>query len=570
MKYLLTLLLLILPLAAQANTTITALPTIPSPGVVLGTSVLALDQNSTGTLTTYQASMNTISSFVFSAVNPVCSISGMPTVCGSFFGFVLPNWYGGFCDANWDTNNNFHDDSAAIQTALGSGYPVYIYHCKIAAPVQYTVDHGLLMSFSNIVTNDTFEPTNDFAPGGIFLPDNLGQLCAIDQNGWSDIGINGLHLHANNQPVGSAGLCNTHSNRDGLVFWYITNVSVQNMGMAFGGPTDSTGIPVIGNTTNIGCPDGTVTSYGCGTQVQISNFSFAHVFWGIRANFSDNHFINFYIANTKVAIASYNRFTGGASFTDGRIEFNGGGSSIGTSALYPQGDATVAGVVSAGGFASWDMSNVQFEQNSSPNVDVEGGGGVTLSGGHVYSTNNALAPVDSMFYIGTGTTGGGSLLISNMFMVPNTSHPAYGIAGGSLSNGGTHVSVVNSYASENFGATANFNWSVTPNQLYFQVLGQPIYDHGSSIGVRIGTNAPVSGVDIGTQGLGIGSSYGGIVSAPLNGAIIQGNVGIGTTNPLGPLEIGGLATTAPIGTTTGALTLCIDSNNVVYKKASCP
>ena len=559
---LLTLFLIALSSGAYANTTITALPTIPSPGVVLGTSVMAIDQNSTGTLTTYQASFNTLSSFVFSAVNPVCSLSGMPTVCGSFFGFVLPQWYGGFCGANWNQNNNVQDDAPSINAALASGLPVYIGNCKIATPVQYSADHQLLFSFTNITTNDTFINNYDFAPGGIFLPNNLGQLCAIDQFGWDDIGMRGIHIHANNQSSGSAGVCNTHAIRNGQTdFFYINYLSVQNMGMGFGGPTNSSGVPQIGNTTNIGCPDGTVTSYGCDTQVQIHNFTFAHLYWGIRANFSDSQFSNFFIANTNVAIASYNRYTGGASFNNGRIEYNGP-ATIGTSSLYPQGDALASGVVSGGGYASWDMTNIQFEQNSSPDIDIEGGGSVQITNGHDFTPAGARTPFDSVIHIGTSTTGGGSLLMSNFQIGIGTQHPAYGIDGASTSNGGTFISVVNSNGFT--GATSDFNFSAQPTSLFFQVLGRPIYDHGSSIGVRIGTAAPISGVDIGTQGLGIGSGYAGVTAAPINGAIIQGNVGIGTTSPLSKLGIVGLGTTAPIGTTTGSCAVHLDSAGNAY------
>ena len=48
--------------------------------------------------------------------------------------------------------------------------------------------------------------------------------------------------------------------------------------------------------------------------------------------------------------------------------------------------------------------------------------------------------------------------------------------------------------------------------------------------VGIGTNDPKSKLDI-NGGLTIGSGYAGSVAAPTNGAIIEGPVGIGTTNP---------------------------------------
>ena len=58
---------------------------------------------------------------------------------------------------------------------------------------------------------------------------------------------------------------------------------------------------------------------------------------------------------------------------------------------------------------------------------------------------------------------------------------------------------------------------------------------GANVG--IGVN-PVNKLDV-TGGIAIGAGYAGVNFAPLNGAIIQGNVGIGTTGPQATLDVSG-------------------------------
>jgi hypothetical protein len=66
--------------------------------------------------------------------------------------------------------------------------------------------------------------------------------------------------------------------------------------------------------------------------------------------------------------------------------------------------------------------------------------------------------------------------------------------------------------------------------------------------VGIGTAAPVNSLDISGAAV-IGSSYAGVATAPSNGVLVQGNVGIGNTSPGALLDVG-LA-----GTTTGTIRL---------------
>lgn len=66
------------------------------------------------------------------------------------------------------------------------------------------------------------------------------------------------------------------------------------------------------------------------------------------------------------------------------------------------------------------------------------------------------------------------------------------------------------------------------------------------------------------------NSWSGVNTFTNGVLVLTGNVGIGTTNASGaPLVIVGLGTAAPIGTS-AAGSLCIDSANNVYRKATCP
>ena len=90
------------------------------------------------------------------------------------------------------------------------------------------------------------------------------------------------------------------------------------------------------------------------------------------------------------------------------------------------------------------------------------------------------------------------------------------------------------------------------------VTGSSISGLGTAAFANIGTSGPVIGE------LTTVNNY----SANQN---FLGSVGVGgTASNLSTLNVVGLGTGAPIGTTTGAYALCIDGSNNVYKKSSCP
>jgi hypothetical protein len=103
--------------------------------------------------------------------------------------------------------------------------------------------------------------------------------------------------------------------------------------------------------------------------------------------------------------------------------------------------------------------------------------------------------------------------------------------------------------------TDNFAiYDFSTNQKVFQI------NPGGNIGLGV---VPVNKLDVG-GGLAVGAGYSGSSTTPLNGAIIEGNVGIGTTAPANKLDVeGGLAVGAGYsGASTTPLNGAIIEGNV--------
>lgn len=69
--------------------------------------------------------------------------------------------------------------------------------------------------------------------------------------------------------------------------------------------------------------------------------------------------------------------------------------------------------------------------------------------------------------------------------------------------------------------------------------------------VGIGTNLVLNGLDV-AKNVSIGTAYAGYYTAPTNGLLVQGNVGIGSVNPVQMLDISGTARMTGFSMATGA------------------
>jgi len=150
-----------------------------------------------------------------------------------------------------------------------------------------------------------------------------------------------------------------------------------------------------------------------------------------------------------------------------------------------------------------------------------------------FNSSNALAGDSNLFWdntnkrLGIGTTSPNALLTvgsTDSFTVDNS---------GDVGASGT---VIANFFEANNSGYSFYNWSTTRLSSgtggILQLIANGIA--GLTVGttglVGIGTASPLSKLDI-YGGVAIGTGYAGITAAPTNGAIIQGSVGIGVTNP---------------------------------------
>lgn len=237
MKYLFILLFLILPLTAHANTTITNLPTIPSPGVVLGTSVMALDQNSTGTLTTYQAPASAISTFVWANPSGIVPIAnggtGSATAQGAInnlnaYSLGSAGYVVALCTGSNDQNALMNaaiaaDNTSNITSVLIPPGKAFATDCVLSNTMKLTGTTWVASFFGwpfkqSYAGDPVFHAiqaghiflNNGFNPGDVNVDAFTTRACFFDLNGGVALSFRDLNIVGfNSTSNGAVAICNS-------------------------------------------------------------------------------------------------------------------------------------------------------------------------------------------------------------------------------------------------------------------------------------------------------------------------------------------------------------------------
>lgn len=124
-----------------------------------------------GNTTGYKALMSKVTEYVLSSTTSIFSLNDtMRNVGYAIFGYVDPRWYGAYCGANFNTNNNTQDDSLGIQAALNTGRNVRLpAGAKLANRVRFMAD-GQTIFYEGVGSR-----YNSDYPGQayVFLPNDL-------------------------------------------------------------------------------------------------------------------------------------------------------------------------------------------------------------------------------------------------------------------------------------------------------------------------------------------------------------------------------------------------------------
>ena len=236
--------------------------------------------------------------------------------------------------------------------------------------------------------------------------------------------------------------------------------------------------------------------------------------------------------------ASITTTGGGGGGGPAQSSGDSGGSGGGGSAVGGSGGAGTSGQGNAGGAGA---------PSSSGNKPGGGGGGAGGVG------------ADSS---GTSVGGAGGSGVSNSISGSATTYGCGGGGGtynggspgsggcGSAGNGGAFSAGSNASANRGGGGGGGGNNAGTPqiggdggsgivviSYATSSQGGNKIVRATSGAALAVNTQTPLSQADI-NGNMSVGSSYAGIVAAPADGMIVQGNTGIGTSNPSTLFEVG--------------------------------
>ena len=190
-------------------------------------------------------------------------------------------------------------------------------------------------------------------------------------------------------------------------------------------------------------------------------------------------------------------------------------------ALGPQGPAGPAGPAGADGAANaWSLTG-----NAGTTAGPNFLGTTDIADLAVYTNNLERMRIESGGNLGVGTSApevradiaGGDVLIDNnqYYMGELTS--------------GVNISMLGVTSQDNI-AVGSIS-GAGGGDLVFELQGAEKARLKSSGNLGVGTTTPQNTLDV-EGGMAIGSSYSGTAAAPANGMIVQGNVGIGTSNPV--------------------------------------